>query len=614
MQKTLTRKTTCMSKTKKRKKQTIVKDQTPKQARSRYIIAILAIMLLGFIVYANSLDGEFLWDDQHLVKDNLYIRDWSNISKFFTESMATGADAPTMYSFYRPLQMITYTIDYTFWKSNVKGYHLSNIIFHILAALALFWFVNILYKNWLISLLTSILFVIHPIHTEAVSYISGRADPLVLSFMLLCFIFYIKALGREGYVFCVLSCLSYILAILAKEISLVLPLLFLLYHYTFKKKLRLKQFVPILSIGLLYIILRLSILSFLISHITRKTTLIQRLPGFFVAFSNYIRLLILPFNLHMEYGNKLFNLANHQAILGMIILLGVTLLLWKTKSERNIMFFSASWFLVCLLPSANLYPINAYMAEHWLYLPSIGFFLILSKAMASMYQKKQLKNLGLVITIALIVFYSYLTFNQNNYWRKTVPFYQRTLRYAPQSSRVYYNLGNEYRRIGDYEKAILAYNKATKINPRDADVYYNLGMTYSDLGENEKAIEQYKATIEINPSYDKAYYNIGNLYYQLGDVEQALEYYKKVIKINPLHVKAYNNLGVTYNRLGDKIRAEATFKKAIEIDPGKGISYCNLAIFYFGKGEYDKAVKNYKIAEEKGFVDLKFSQKLAPYM
>jgi tetratricopeptide (TPR) repeat protein len=315
----------------------------------------------------------------------------------------------------------------------------------------------------------------------------------------------------------------------------------------------------------------------------------------------------------MEYGNQLFSLANHQAILGVILLCGIIILISKTRSERNIVFFSASWFMLCLLPSANLYPINAYMAEHWLYLPSIGLFLVVSKALASLYQKNRLKSLGIAITITLVASFSFLTFKQNSYWKKTIPFYERTLRYAPQSFKVYYNLGNEYRLTGDYENSITAYNKAIKLNPQDADVYYNLGVAYSDIGENKKAIEQYKAAIGTKPFFDKAYYNSGNAYYQLGDIPQALDCYKKTIEINPLHVNAYNNLGVAYNSLGDKIKAETTFKKAMEVDPRDGTAYCNLAIFYFGQAEFDKAVQYYESAEKKGFVDLKFSQKLAPY-
>ncbi|HQP11123.1 MAG TPA: hypothetical protein PKV41_07065, partial [Candidatus Omnitrophota bacterium] len=225
--------------------------------------SVILIVVLGFAVYAGSIPGEFIWDDEHLVSDNLYIRDWSNLPKFFTEGMAAGADAPTLYSFYRPVQMITYALDYSVWKLDPRGYHFTNIILHVLAALAVFWLITILYKNLGLALLTSLFFVVHPVHTEAVSYIAGRADSLSVLFMLGCFIFYIKALASDKKVHYALMILSYTLAILSKELSLILPILLLLYHYAFKQQIKSKVFLPVLTINIVYIILRMTALGFL---------------------------------------------------------------------------------------------------------------------------------------------------------------------------------------------------------------------------------------------------------------------------------------------------------------------------------------------------------------
>jgi len=462
-------------------------------------ITTALIISLGFFVYSNSLNGEFIWDDAHLVKDNLYIRNWSNIPKFFTQSMAKGADAPTMYSFYRPLQMFTYTLDYSLWKLNVKGYHLTNVILHILASLMLFWLINILYGNHILSFITTILFVSHPIHSEAVSYISGRADPLALTFMLLCFIFYIKSLQKNIKAYCILASVSYVLAILSKEISLVLPLLVFLYHYSFKQRVSLKKILPLFSITLVYAILRFTLLGFLSAHLIHKTQLWQRLPGFFAAIASYFRLMILPVNLHMEYGNELFGLQDPKVLLGIIIFVSLCVLIHKTRLTGSLIFFSSAWFLIALLPSSNLYPINAYMSEHWLYLPSIGCFLLLAKGIAYLYQKLQFKILSLAIVISLVAFYSYLTFAQNSYWSEPISFYQRTLKYAPRSARVYYNLANAFRHNGLNDKAVQYYYKTAEIEPQHADAYYNLGKTFDELNQSKEAMAAYQKASASNP-------------------------------------------------------------------------------------------------------------------
>ncbi|MCK5179429.1 MAG: tetratricopeptide repeat protein, partial [Candidatus Omnitrophica bacterium] len=586
---------------------------TPASVGKRNVIlSVILIIILGFAVYGNSINGEFIWDDTHLVKDNVYIRDWSNLSKFFTESMGSGADAATVYSFYRPVQMITYAIDYSFWKLDVRGYHLTNVFLHVLASLTVFWFITVLYKDWRLSLFTSLFFVAHPMHTEAVSYISGRADSLALIFMILCFIFYIKVLREGKGIYYILMTVSYVLAVLSKELSLILPFLLLLFHYTFHQKLKLKAILPVLALNGSYIIARFTFLSFLSSHVVHPTTFVQRLAGFFIAITKYIRIVVLPLDLHMEYGNSFFKLTHPQAGIGAIAVLALFILILITKPARNIVFFSLVWFFVALFPVSNLYPINAYMAEHWLYLPSIGIFLMMAWAInAGAYCNTPLRK-GLIV-LCLLIFYSYLTIKQNDYWKTPIPFYERTLKYANRSSRVYFNLANEYRSAGQNEKAVSLYKKAVEIKPDYVDAYYNLGKAHVGLGEKEEAMAVYQKVIKSDPGYKSARYNLGNVYYRSGRYDEAVRLYEQEIEINPGHVKAYNNIGVAYINLGRKEEAERLFKKAIRLDPDHEMAYGNLAILYFGQQKYGRAVEYYEKAEKLGFVDPKFLQKITPY-
>ena len=169
------------------------------QSKLVYISCAL-IMILGLAVYANSLGGEFLWDDHHLIEDNMTINRWSKVTRVFTTDIASGAGGK--YNFYRPLQIISYMFDYWLWKLNPIGYHLTNILLHILTALCLYWLINLIFKQPMLAFLSSVLFVVHPVHTEAVAYISGRADSLALLFMALCFIFYAKLQSKENIGLC----------------------------------------------------------------------------------------------------------------------------------------------------------------------------------------------------------------------------------------------------------------------------------------------------------------------------------------------------------------------------------------------------------------------------
>ncbi|UCC94803.1 MAG: tetratricopeptide repeat protein [Candidatus Omnitrophota bacterium] len=566
--------------------------------RRKSFIHVVVIAIVGFAVYANSLKGEFIWDDEGLVKNNIYIKSFSHLPDIFTEPLGVGNQERDSFDyprFWRPLQAFTYMIDYQLWELNVVGYHLSNILLHIGVALALYWLTGLLFKNQLLSLCASLLFVVHPIHTEAVSYISGRADLLAALFMVLCLIFYIKNLSTRNVFFYIFMILAYILALLSKELSLVLPILLLLFHFTFRKKFALKQFIPIVSIALLFIVLRLAFLKTFLPG-GNQATLPQRIPGFFVALTNYLKLLLAPFPLHMEYGNNIFAFTDIRVIIG--VGLSLSLLFCAYKFRKNtLIFFSILWFFIMLLPQSNLYPAGAYMAEHWLYSASIGFFLVVGNSLISCRIKKfQLSTA--ILTIILVGVYGALTIKQNTYWRNPLGFYERTAQYASGSYRVHYNLGNIYESMARYEEAIASYRKAINLEPDYPKPYYNLGIVYQGLGNTEEAIILYEEAIAMNPNYIEAYNNLGNAYRTIGRAETAIAIYKKALEADPHNAYAYINLGSIYNNMGRVKAAVILYKRAIELDPQLSESYNNLGAIYGSKGKYQDAIVLLKKAIE----------------
>lgn len=309
---------------------------------------IAVIVILGFVVYGNSLKAKFVYDDYGLVVENSYIKSWSYLGDIFTKDVAAGVDR--RYGFYRPIQMLTYMADYSFWKLSAAGYHFTNILLHVLAALCVYWFINILFDDRALSFLAGAFFVVHPVHTEAVTYISGRSDSLGLIFMLLAFIFYIKKARADSLKAYILMITCYMLALLSRENTLILPLLLLLYHYAFKEKFRIKAFAPILALACIYIVFRATALKSIISGLPCTSSLPQRIPGFFVAITNYIRLLFLPFDLHMEYGTIIFGFGNPMAILGVAILAFLLIYGFRQKENNRPAFFSVYWFFLALLP------------------------------------------------------------------------------------------------------------------------------------------------------------------------------------------------------------------------------------------------------------------------
>jgi len=493
------------------------KDIYDKEAKKQ--VHMLLIIFLGFFVYANSTNGRFIWDDNALVKDNVNIRSLSNIGNFFIND-STNIAKPV---FYRPLQLITYAADYSVWKLNYRGYHLTNILLHILMALLLYWLMGIFYNDALIALLASMFFIAHPVHTEAVAYISGRSDSLAGIFMLLSFIFYIKRIRAGETRFYILMILSYIGALLSRETALILPLLLAAYHYAFKEKIRFKDFFPFLIITFIYIVL----LVFILPPGNFYTAFFQRLPGFFAAIVGYIRLLILPVRLHMGYGIKLFNLTDPKAVAGIAALVFLLFYVLKNKNQKGIVIFSILWFLVALLPVSNLYPVNAYMSEHWLYIPSIGFFMILSGSLSRVCRIRRFQAAGMALIAGLLIFYSYLTIKQNEYWRTPIDFYNRTIRYAPGNWRLCINLGNAYMDAGKNKKAADAYKKALAENPDAFPAYVSLGITYNNAGRKKETIAMFRKALKAKPEYATAYFCLSKVCFYEKQYDLAVKYCDK---------------------------------------------------------------------------------------
>lgn len=619
----------------------------PKLSRKFFLLSLALIIFAGILVYANSLKGQFLWDDEVLVQYNPYIKGWAHLPGIFTSRL--GSTAKEGGAFYRPVQTFTYLLDYSFWRLDVVGYHAMNMVLHILAALSLYGLVQALFQNGRLSLLTALLFVTHPIHTEAVSYISGRADSLAALFMLLSYILYMRHHEQRGAV--ALGCMTagYVLALLSKEMSLVLPLLILLFHYAFRKPIDKKAFAVLSAVTIGYVLWRLLVVG--TGNIAEGAvpTLLERLPGVFVALTNYFRLLLFPFDLHMEYGGILFPFTEPKAVIG-VVLCGLLLVyVFRKKGQDPFLFFAAGWFFVALLPSSNLFfPINAYMAEHWLYLPSIGFFLVTARFLVSGSENKRLRPFAVGIAVALLVFYSVLTVRQNRCWNNGIDFYKRMLRYAPDSSRLYNNLakayhdagkedeliellksaiqlqpenalahnnlGNAYKGSGKYKEAVRSYQRAIEIDPRHAGPYYNLSTIYADVeGRKEDAIALLNKAIELSPHFSKSYNKLGLIYLEQGDKDKAIALLTRALKLNPDDPEIYHNFGYIYVQTGDTGKAKAMYHKAVEADPDYVEAYHDLAIIYFSEGQYRLAIEYCDKAVSMGYKDAALLEALKPY-
>ncbi|MGE5279505.1 MAG: tetratricopeptide repeat protein [Deltaproteobacteria bacterium] len=562
----------------------------PRRGAGNVLLPAVLIALLGAAAYANSLGGQFIWDDEHLVQNNVYIRNPAHFAGLFTKK-----DVRKEYAFYRPLQEASYMADYALWKGHAAGYHLTNVVLHILTALCVFWLLSLLFARPALSLIAACLFVVHPVHTEAVAYISGRADAMAALFMLLSFIFYVKQAGPPAAAgdagrppqraFAPLlftgTLISYAAALLSRENSLILPFLLTFYCVLFRvsprRGLRVAgPFFAVWGLAGLYVLLRLTALRFFLTLPQADTSVGQRLPGSFAALAEYLRLLVLPFGLHMEYGMGTFPWTDPRVPAGIALLAGLILYAVRKGHRSPLAAFSIGWFLLTLLPQANIIPVNAYMSEHWLYLPSIGFCALAAGGLDLLKSRRGLKA-ALAATAVLILYFGALTLRQNAVWNDPIVFYRQTLAYAPRSARLLNNLG------------ILMYKK----------------------GRAQEAADLFRRAIAAEPDYIEAYNDLGNLYKDAGKLDEAQALFKKAIGLDPHYAEAYNNLAIVAFFKGSAEKAIPLFEKAIALRPDFGEAYYNLAAALFRQKKFGLAARYYGQAEALGTSNAGFAQKLA---
>lgn len=502
--------------------------------------AILIIICAVLICYANSLPAPFLWDDEVLILRNYYIKSFQCIRPIFTTSHFQGAGEGG--NFYRPLQILSYSFDYSLWKFDSFGFHLTNLILHCLAAIAAYFLITKISADRVIGFLSALFFAVHPVHTEAVTYIAGRADSLAAVFLLFAFLAFIKIPAKSGrYLYWAGAGLLYICALLSKESALIFLFLTIFYGFCFldKKGLKARRYIYLsfLLISIIYILIRLKLLGFSQTHslsLIAQAPLVIRLLTIPKIWLTYFGLLVFPFHLHMERHFLSVTAADPFLWSGIILLLLTVRLLKLTYRRSRIAFFYSGWFIITLIPVLNIVPLNATCAEHWLYLPSIGFWALMVSWGVKFYRRisERFKRVILTFLCCLLLFYCGRTIMRNFQWRNPLKLYAHDLKYSPNSFILHNNLGVELFRWGRIDEAGKEFAAAIQICPLYATSHNNLGVVLEHQGKTEEAIAHYQAAIELN-NYILAFGNLGRAYLKSNQPEKAAAILEKGRKLYP---------------------------------------------------------------------------------
>lgn len=449
-------------------------------------IFLAAIVIATFLAYAGSFGNEFIFDDISQIVENAVIRSPARLPDAFTHHLTYfSEDSQKEGKFYRPLQTLTLVADHFLWGLTPFGYHLTNTLLHALVgALCFLWAARITHDR-LAAFLVALLYVVHPVHTEAVTYVSGRADSLCAIFLLIMVVcqrhFWEASATLRKAAWYGALCVSFAAALLCKELAVVFPFLLMACEYCLRQERsytgivnkRALFYLPLFAIMAAWFVVKNAIVTTetMVMHPASFATRLTSLPR--LVF-DYVRLSFFPTGLHMEYKlpfpRSLFQAGYGGPFVFTLFFVAACVAFWrKGRSDPRMktVFFGLLWFMVGLLPYLNiLFQLNAPFAEHWLYIPEMGFILAVVYWLICLANKNAQARKAIAagcVTVALV--FSSMTAKQNAVWKDAETFYTYTLRYAPYSATVYNNLALERIKKNDLSRAEEYLKKALELEP-----------------------------------------------------------------------------------------------------------------------------------------------------
>jgi tetratricopeptide (TPR) repeat protein len=599
-------------------------------------VRCVILALLGFAVHFPSLQGQLIWDDQYLAHDNPLIKSPLLVLENFRHYLFIDSFS----SHYRPVQNISYIVDYVIWNNDPYGFHVSNILWHLGSGVLLF----LLLKKILAGLLenrgapigrrsisgeaaffVALLWIVHPVHSAAVDYISGRADSLAFFFSCGAWLLYLRArsaarLLMRGTLFS-LAAIGLLVALCSRESAFLWLFIFLLHLFVFEKKVALRgKFLVAIACLLVagsYVGLR---------QLAQHGDYVNPPMGWaapvrailaFRALGDYGRLLSWPAKLHMERtvfdADILRSNTNWRdeirveylsiggLLLATILLIGAC----RKGFARPVRVFGTLWFFLAFLPISNLFELNATVAEHWLYLPSVGL-LIFAAGCCLDFPPRLFRLVAPFASLAVLALGA-RSFIRSTDWVDEETFYRRTWAAGGTSIRIALNLGQIYSTRGEYAHAEAVYRRILKISPDYLMARTNLGDALARQGKLTEANAIFAAANPAaeqkrkeNPRSWIAALNLAHMRYKEDKLEEALAVTTKALDEYPgtwelvsyeaelvrrlrgpeaalplmrefadhhwWHIGAFMALGRLWGEQGDAAKAESALRHASWLD------------------------------------------------
>ncbi len=510
---------------------------------------MLILFILGSLAYFNVLNGPFLFDDEHFIEKNVMIRNLKNIPDIYSSSVTEGAAIKG--NFYRPNQQMGYALLYNYFGLDPMPYHLVSILLHILNAFLLFLLILRIGFSRTGAMIAAVFWLLHPIQTEAISYISGLADPLGFFFTLSgMHLFLVYILKRPSIWVLSASVVLFILALATKENQVVfMPLSFLLLFYLIKTgqvKWSARLLIPVdifIVIAVFYLYFKFRVFNFsdgigLADQINIYTEhLYIRIYTFISVLWDYVKMIFFPLDLNYEKPYLAYaSLWTWRAAFGLFLISSLIASFVYVRRMPEL-FLALAWFFIGLAPYTGTVPLNAMFLEHWLYIPLAGIAILL----ASLYGKLKQgvgKTIFLTFFALLMILYGLRTYMRNTEWADIEKFYLNELKYTDSSIRIYNNLGMYYADNQNDEKAIYYYQKSIDAGNWFPQPHHNLSNLYLKQGDTLLALNELQFALEIDPQFAYSLLRLSEVYQSGGQSLKAMDAYE--LYLNAIEGKKNN--------------------------------------------------------------------------
>ncbi len=600
---------------------------------------ILLLTALVVLAYANTLETSFHYDDIPSILEKPWIRGLDKIPQFITSFSE------------RPVVILSFNLNYAISGFEVWSYHAFNLLFHWAVVLLVYRLARCAgprdgeepgdpaARVPALPFLAAALFALHPLNTQAVTYISSRSSLLATGFYLGALLFSVAALDadrgrrwkRAAFWAGAAGCFS--LGLLTKLIVITLPVMLFLFHYYFRSRepffrwagTRLRWLLgiglPLLAGGVYQQYFAGGLLR---TQPTDYTGLAYFLTQVFVIPFEYFRKMLFPFNLSIDPHLRILELWPRLCIAAGSVVLAVYLAAWWAVSRRKAggrdrparglsrdrVGFALAWILITLLPTSSFVPLLDPVAEHRTYLPMAGFALLAAAGLDSALRRwRLLRPVGVPlggawVPLAVLGCFAATVLVRNGVWKNEITLWSDAKAKAPALVRPYNNVGEAYDRRGLYDQAIAEFEAALQLQP---DYFYalnNLGNIYGKKKQYGKAIRYFQKALEQKPDYPPAYYNLAKALHLTGRPAKAMDAYRTALRFNPHFEQARFNLANLALQLGRVDEAIEHFQKFLEMQPRNPRARFALGNAYAAKGRQEDARRQYRLAieAEPGFV------------